>query len=63
MEMLKVTLVKTNGGMELQRFAVAHADYVADDMRAIYFKYVKPYLDKFPKGTILEWDWKWEIVD
>lgn len=63
MEVLKVTIVKTNGGIELQRLVVAHADYLADDMRGIYFKYVKPYLDKFPKGTILEWKWQWEIWD
>lgn len=60
MYLLQIKIIKSNGGMESQKFHVEESDYCKkDDIQYIYFKYIRPWFDKFPRGTILEWDWKW----
>ena len=59
MKLLIVKIYKSNGGMEIQKFQITEKEYQADNMQVIYFKYVKPWFDKFPKGTILNWEWGW----
>lgn len=61
MKVLLIKIYTLNDGVEFQEFMVENADYEKDDMKNIYFKYVKPWLDTFPHGTIVDWEWRWGL--